>query len=333
MTHAHLLNTGGFALCYAEEKNGEEFKVNDELVEQRVLETLSPSRFEELLAESSIEFPTITTSEIQDRSKTDILAKFIAALQTLWFVLQCIVRHRQNLAITELELTTLALASLNWLTLWFWRDKPHDMTIPVPVYLVEGSPEWSRRRAAWVEESDEKGEEAQLVVVKGARIASAEQRIVSEWKTRKTELEMQIVESSRWLIASAQELKKHKPESRSFLSRLWMSIVRLWRLLLSLFRKLVKALSIVVEQILRMVVRAILLVSIGLLAIPIGSISLIMSISHEEPWISVNRSGFFPQIHFCQPGLFPSILYVHILTDTFKDIDEGEEWSRIVSIK
>ena len=58
-----------------------------------------------------IDIPHLTSEDIEDRSKGDALSKIIAILQTSWFIVQCIARGQQRLAITELELVTLALAS------------------------------------------------------------------------------------------------------------------------------------------------------------------------------------------------------------------------------
>ena len=49
---------------------------------------LSPERFSELLRAEKIEFPTVTSEEIEDRSKSDGFSKTIALGQTLWFVAQ-----------------------------------------------------------------------------------------------------------------------------------------------------------------------------------------------------------------------------------------------------
>jgi len=156
MDHAHFLDMGGFALCKSGMKTPEEPESPswsqfftqqcwqdynqkrseyDKRIKEFYLETLSAQRFRELESSGFIEFPTITKREIQDRSKGDGLSKIIAAFQTSWFVLQCIVRGAQGLALTELELVTLALAILNVVTLWFWRDKPLDVRVQVPVKL------------------------------------------------------------------------------------------------------------------------------------------------------------------------------------------------------
>jgi hypothetical protein len=126
----------------------------DDLVQLRYIETLSAQRFQELLKSDPplVKFPLITKCELGDRSKTNALAKFITAIQALWFIVQCIVRGAKGLVITELELTTLALASLNALMLFLWRDKPQDVEVQVPVYLLKDSTEWGK---TWEENKKE----------------------------------------------------------------------------------------------------------------------------------------------------------------------------------
>ena len=97
--------------------------------------TLSFYRFRDLVDKSVIAFPTITAAEIMDRSKGDFLSKAIAIFHTTWFIVQCVARGVQGLAITELELVTLALASLNGITYFFWWDKPLGVREPVTLYF------------------------------------------------------------------------------------------------------------------------------------------------------------------------------------------------------
>src|SRR5260221_3715441 len=77
----------------------------------------------------------ISEEDIKDRSKGDILSKLIAISQTTWFILQCIARGQQNLTLTELELVTLALASMNAVTYVFWWHKPLGVQVPIGIYL------------------------------------------------------------------------------------------------------------------------------------------------------------------------------------------------------
>jgi hypothetical protein len=96
---------------------------------------LSRRRFDQLLAEGKIEFPTITVEEIEDRSKADGFSKTIALGQTLWFVTQCIARGAQHLDLTLVELLTLSLAALNGMMYFLWWNKPMDVRSQIRVYL------------------------------------------------------------------------------------------------------------------------------------------------------------------------------------------------------
>lgn len=52
-------------------------------------------------------------------------------MQLIWFIVQIITRAAKGLAITELELTTAALAGLNSVMYVFWWSKPRDVRCPV----------------------------------------------------------------------------------------------------------------------------------------------------------------------------------------------------------
>ncbi|KZP14052.1 hypothetical protein FIBSPDRAFT_921454 [Athelia psychrophila] len=72
-----------------------------------------------------------TSVELRDRSKGDALSKTIAILQTLWFVAQCIARRVENLAITNLEIVTLAYTAITVAMYTAWWHKPLNMHCPV----------------------------------------------------------------------------------------------------------------------------------------------------------------------------------------------------------
>ncbi|KAJ6494198.1 hypothetical protein C8R45DRAFT_174017 [Mycena sanguinolenta] len=55
----------------------------------------------------------VNEEEITDKSKGDALSKGVALVQGLWFIVQCIARVHQNLAVTQLEVATLAFAIVN----------------------------------------------------------------------------------------------------------------------------------------------------------------------------------------------------------------------------
>ncbi|KIM28288.1 hypothetical protein M408DRAFT_308844, partial [Serendipita vermifera MAFF 305830] len=75
-----------------------------------------------------------TETELKDRGKSDALTKTIVLVQTLWFVVQCIVRGTQRLPLTELEVVTLAYTMLNLFIYAFWWDKPRNVECPIRVY-------------------------------------------------------------------------------------------------------------------------------------------------------------------------------------------------------
>jgi len=97
-------------------------------------QVLTVDRFKELIERRDFDLPDITEEDIEDRSKGDVLFKLIAILQTSWFIIQCIARGQQRLALTELELVTLALASLNAVTFAIWWHKPLGVQKPVKIY-------------------------------------------------------------------------------------------------------------------------------------------------------------------------------------------------------
>src|ERR1700722_17115925 len=97
---------------------------------RRPVKTILPEELES----DEFEFPEITESRIQDKSKGDVLSKGIVVFQTGWFLIQIIARGVEGLPVTELELVTLAFAVLNFVTYGLWWNKPLDVRCAVPVY-------------------------------------------------------------------------------------------------------------------------------------------------------------------------------------------------------
>ena len=75
-----------------------------------------------------------TKTEIQDRGKSDWLAKSLVLLQTSWFIMQCIARAREHLPVTHLEIVTVAYAVMNFVIYIFWWNKPLNINRPVRVF-------------------------------------------------------------------------------------------------------------------------------------------------------------------------------------------------------
>ena len=118
--HSFFLIMGGFTL----HEGGKPVRV------------LEAEDLEELSEAGKIEWPTITKEEIADRSKGDYLSKTIVLFQTTWFIGQCIARGAYHLTVTELEVVTVALASLTGVIYYLWWNKPLDVRCSIPVHLL-----------------------------------------------------------------------------------------------------------------------------------------------------------------------------------------------------
>ncbi|KAF8836773.1 hypothetical protein BDN67DRAFT_973762, partial [Paxillus ammoniavirescens] len=86
------------------------------------------------LRDGKIVNPHITKKEISGRSKSDGLGNTILVLQLSWFILQVIARGVNGLAITLVELDTLALATLSLPLFFFWWSKPMAAESPHVFY-------------------------------------------------------------------------------------------------------------------------------------------------------------------------------------------------------
>ncbi|KAK0221692.1 hypothetical protein IW262DRAFT_921870 [Armillaria fumosa] len=84
----------------------------------------------------------IREDDIKDRSKSDITTKAITVIQLIWFITQCIGRHTQNLPVTLLEISTLAITTLSIILSLLWMNKPCDVQTHtgVPVETVRPNP-------------------------------------------------------------------------------------------------------------------------------------------------------------------------------------------------
>lgn len=96
--------------------------------ENRTLSLLHPQRFHQLLVDGQIDFPELLAADLEDHSKADWLAKLVVILQVTWFIIQCIARGAgSDPDLTELEVVTLAFATLNAAMYFFWWNKPLDV--------------------------------------------------------------------------------------------------------------------------------------------------------------------------------------------------------------
>uniref|UniRef100_A0A0W0GF53 Uncharacterized protein n=2 Tax=Moniliophthora roreri TaxID=221103 RepID=A0A0W0GF53_MONRR len=107
---------------------------------------------------------TITEDEINDNlSHGDIISKSIAVVQTTWFLLQVIARAVEGIAITELEIVTVAFALLNFGTYFLWWNKPLRIRHPVRVYWRQN--EWKEKSESTDESTD--GQTGRGAIFKG----------------------------------------------------------------------------------------------------------------------------------------------------------------------
>src|SRR5258705_1451683 len=135
MAHGHLVVMGGIGTVDPSvEDDGQMDPRSPVLTIERYTKTEERTRLDRKLRK-------ISEEDIKDRSKSDILSKLIAISQTTWFILQCIARGQQKLTLTELELVTLALASLNAITYVFWWHKPLGVQVPIRIYFETGAVE------------------------------------------------------------------------------------------------------------------------------------------------------------------------------------------------
>lgn len=74
--------------------------------------------------------PELSIADLEDRSKGDIFVKGAAIVQILWLVIQIIARASEGLAISLLEVTTLAFATCAIATYILLWHKPQDVMTP-----------------------------------------------------------------------------------------------------------------------------------------------------------------------------------------------------------
>ncbi len=83
-----------------------------------------------LIENNHMEYPEIQPKAIWDRNKADTFARFLTLMQIIWFLVQAIGRRAQNLAISTIELTSLAFIFCTVIASFFFRHKPRDVETP-----------------------------------------------------------------------------------------------------------------------------------------------------------------------------------------------------------
>lgn len=124
-THSFFVISGGFAFDTSSLPEDQKF-----LPGSRDRVTLNPNAVLLLAKYHPSLVPDISEAAIKDKSKASPLAKTIVCLQAIWFVIQCLFRLGQGLAISLLELNTFAHALCALLIYLLWWDKPSDVEEP-----------------------------------------------------------------------------------------------------------------------------------------------------------------------------------------------------------
>ena len=121
LRHSFLADMGGFRLI---DKSGKEY-----ILRSKHINFLVKHRY--------IDFPNISTKDIDDRSKSDSLAKAFTCLQIGWLALQVIGRAVQHLDVTTLEITTLSFVVCSMGTYACWIRKPYSVGTHTVIRMPE----------------------------------------------------------------------------------------------------------------------------------------------------------------------------------------------------
>jgi len=134
IAHAFYANMGGIVLRTVWEP--------PESVENKTSDTNPKDRVAVLgdLLLPGIQTP-ITEEYIKDRSKSDDFTKVFAVFQSSWLVIQSVARVAQGLAITELELATIAFVFCAIIMYGFWWHKPYGIDERQTIVLVLRPPD------------------------------------------------------------------------------------------------------------------------------------------------------------------------------------------------
>lgn len=87
--------------------------------------------FLEVLRNQAIAVPKISVTEIEEKSKGNAFVKAIAAIQVLYLSTELLGRAIQHLAVTTLELFTLAMVIMALFLYALWWNKPLDVRLSI----------------------------------------------------------------------------------------------------------------------------------------------------------------------------------------------------------
>jgi hypothetical protein len=122
--HSWLVVMGGMSFEDSAEE-GQQF-----MQENRQRMNLTVKCFDHMLNLCDHLIPDIPCEYIQDKSKSDRLAKLLTCWQAGYFCIQCVFRLSQRLSVTLLELNVFAHALCSLALFVIWSDKPRDVCEP-----------------------------------------------------------------------------------------------------------------------------------------------------------------------------------------------------------
>ncbi|QSZ32941.1 hypothetical protein DSL72_002524 [Monilinia vaccinii-corymbosi] len=86
-----------------------------------------------------IRLPNVTLAEINDKSKSDMLVRVLATAQTLWILVQIILRAVGGLEVAQLEIAVVAFSTCALLIYILNWSKPKGVQVPFTVLQYEGA--------------------------------------------------------------------------------------------------------------------------------------------------------------------------------------------------
>lgn len=140
LVHAFYVNMGGFAIRLTKHQDSA-MQIEQTSIPPYPLITLTSSSVIEMLKVHDPRWNLTylpTKVEIQDRSKSDILAKVIIAAQILYFAATCLTRAVRHLPLTLFELGTLGFAACSLVSYGLLFYKPRSVNTPVILARFEG---------------------------------------------------------------------------------------------------------------------------------------------------------------------------------------------------
>lgn len=120
LIHSFFANMGGFVLQTPDEGS---FPIN-------------AAQLHYLVSRGYVQCPAISKKKILDKNKAAKVVRFLTLCQVCWFLVSCIARVNQGLALSTIELSTIAFVLSAAGTFFCWYHKPMDVETPEHVDTI-----------------------------------------------------------------------------------------------------------------------------------------------------------------------------------------------------